>query len=70
VQVRALPNDRVQITVADDGVGIPATTELRKPKTLGFDLIVTLMRQLDAELEIDRTAGTAVRFSFHSGGEG
>ena len=65
VQVRELPEELVQITVADDGVGLPPSTEVKNPKSLGFDLVVTLLRQLDAELEIDRTAGTAFRFSFH-----
>jgi len=64
VTVRSNGLDRVSVRVHDDGVGLPEGFDPRKTKTLGFDLITTLVRQLDAKLVIDSDRGTSIDVSF------
>jgi two-component sensor histidine kinase len=53
------------LTVADNGVGLPAGLEWTKTKTLGLLLVKMLGRnQLQGKIELDRTGGTAFRLRF------
>jgi PAS domain S-box-containing protein len=55
---------KLQLSVTDDGVGIPAGLDIRQTKSLGMHLVHTLAEQLGAEVEIAREQGTSVRFTF------
>ncbi|MDD3246550.1 MAG: PAS domain S-box protein [Methanosarcina sp.] len=52
------------LAVSDDGVGVPESFDLEKPPRLGIQLVVTLVDQLEGELELKRDSGTefVVRF--------
>lgn len=52
-------NDTMQLTLADDGIGLPHDIDLGKSRTLGMLLIRSLIEQLKAELTIDTDTGTA-----------
>jgi two-component sensor histidine kinase len=67
VQLGKLDAERLQLSVTDDGVGIPAGLDIRKTKSLGMHLVHTLAEQLGAEVEIVREQGTAMRFTFAAG---
>jgi two-component sensor histidine kinase len=67
VALGKLDAERLQLSVTDDGVGIPAGLDIRKTKSLGMHLIHTLAEQLGAELEIAREPGTTMRFTFAAG---
>ena len=54
----------VTLTVADDGVGLPEEVGFWDTKTLGLRLVGTLVRQLNGNVEVDRSGGTAIRISF------
>jgi two-component sensor histidine kinase len=55
----------IQVEVSDDGKGVDITTsELEEKGNLGFTLTSTLIRQLNADLEIDSNNGTTFRFTF------
>lgn len=57
--------EKVVVEVRDDGVGLPDDFEEMRKKSLGMSLIENLVRQLDANLEINSGEwGTAIRFSF------
>ncbi len=60
---------KLQLSVTDDGVGIPAGLDIRKTKSLGMHLVHTLAEQLGAELEMAREGGTSMKFTF-AGGNG
>jgi two-component sensor histidine kinase len=53
------------LTVADNGVGLPAGLDWTKTKTLGLLLVKMLgHNQLQGEIELDRTGGTTFRLQF------
>ena len=54
----------LDLTVGDDGVGMPAGMDPRKTSSLGLDLVFTFADQLDAEVEIGRQGGSSYRFRF------
>ena len=63
--------DTYVLTVADNGVGLPAGLNLEQSETLGLKLIRMLSGQLNGTIELDRTRGTAfhLRFTRPSGSD-
>jgi len=57
-------DDRLELGVADDGVGLPESFDARAGVTLGLRVIHSLARQLDGELVIERTPRTHFRLLF------
>ncbi|MBN1168006.1 MAG: PAS domain S-box protein [Methanospirillaceae archaeon] len=57
-------DDRYLLVYRDDGVGIPKDTDFVYPKTLGFELIQGLVRQINGTIEQDRTNGTGYTILF------
>ncbi len=58
--------DHLELSVVDDGIGLPASLDPRKTKTLGLDLVMTFAEQLEAEVTIKREGGTAFVFAFRA----
>ncbi len=54
----------IDLTVADNGIGLPGGSDWENPETLGLKLIKMLSRQLNGSLELDRTLGTAFHLHF------
>jgi two-component sensor histidine kinase len=52
------------LTVSDNGVGIPENLDIDDLDTLGFQLITTLIDQLDGGLELKRNNGTEFTMKF------
>ena len=52
------------LVVSDNGVGIPENIDFDKIQTLGLKLVKSLVRQLEATIEINRSAGTEVIITF------
>ncbi|MGD9308229.1 MAG: histidine kinase dimerization/phosphoacceptor domain -containing protein [Desulfosarcina sp.] len=61
IAIQYLEPDRINIVVADDGIGIPAAHTYAHKKTLGLRLVDTLVAQLEGRLAIRAENGT--RFS-------
>ena len=57
-------DDLIRFSIADDGVGLPAETELASRSSLGLQLVPLLVEQLHGVLAIERERGTrfCVRF--------
>ncbi len=58
--------DYIEVTVADNGVGMPGDFDLNsnRENTLGLNLIKTLSEQLEADLSYRRDGGSVFSFSF------
>ena len=63
-------SERLQLVVADDGLGLPPGLDLANPASLGLRLVQTLVKQMRATLSVQRTAGTSVEITVHGTGEG
>jgi two-component sensor histidine kinase len=64
VSLREGPDQTLDLTIEDDGVGIPPGIDPRNTVSLGLDLVTTFAEQLNAEVEIAREGGTSFRFRF------
>lgn len=61
-------NETFQLSIEDNGTGIPDEVDPENPQTLGFLLVKTLIDQLEAELtEFKRKAGTRFTITFKKG---
>jgi two-component sensor histidine kinase len=52
------------LTVSDDGMGIPENLDIEDLDSLGFQLVTSLVDQLDGELELKRNNGTEFTMRF------
>ena len=60
---------RMEIVVADDGIGLDQSYTANEKKTLGLRLIDTLTAQLDGTLEIQTDRGTRFRIVLNTPGQ-
>jgi PAS domain S-box-containing protein len=61
VEVRYCDQQNVLLVVTDDGIGIPASLDLNKTRSLGMQLVSTLVKQLRGKLDVVRAPGTTFR---------
>ena len=52
------------MTVSDNGVGIPENLDIEDLDTLGFQLVTSLVDQLDGEFKLKRNNGTEFTMRF------
>src|SRR5659263_70088 len=65
ISVKSKENNMIQLSISDDGIGIPKDLDIRNAKTLGLALITALSEnQLDGELIINREKGTEFQINF------
>gem|GEM_PF-891039 len=66
IEIKLHPvNGKVELVVADNGIGIPDTVDFKNTETLGLDLVTTLAEeQLNGEITLDKTKGTAFTITF------
>ena len=57
-------NEKMVLTVADNGIGLPENIDLLNTETTGFRLVNKLVKQLDGKIEINRTEGTEFKIIF------
>ncbi len=61
-------NKSIVLTVADNGVGLPAGLDASATETLGLQLVTILTRQLRGTIELDREGGTKFTIKFQGTG--
>ncbi|MBT3260373.1 MAG: hypothetical protein HN366_28600 [Deltaproteobacteria bacterium] len=65
--LKAINSDEIELTVSDDGIGIPAEIDIGKTESLGLQLVQILAEnQLDGTLELNRDGGTAFKIRFEN----
>lgn len=64
VTLKERSDDQIELTVADNGEGLPKDFDLERIHTLGFNLIKILTQQIDGELTADCKNGTILTISF------
>jgi len=64
VALKAIADRKFELTVGDDGVGFPKTLDFRTTKSLGLQLINTLVKQLEGEIELSSSKGTTFKIHF------
>ena len=64
--VKLLPvgDDRLQLTVSDNGIGLPEDLELKETQSLGLTLVNILAKQLNGTLEIINKDGATFIMTF------
>lgn len=63
----SLKNDNghgLVLTVSDNGIGFPADLDHMDTQSMGMQLVVTLVEQLDGTMELNRSNGTEFRIIF------
>jgi two-component sensor histidine kinase len=54
------------LSVADNGIGMPADADTKRPGSLGMSLMVGLSEDLDGHFSIENNNGTTVKISFEN----
>ena len=60
----SLDGDELTLTVANNGVGLPADLDWERSETLGLRLIRMLTEQINGSIILDRSVGTVFRLKF------
>jgi two-component sensor histidine kinase len=53
-----------RLVITDDGVGLPPEIDIRRPTTIGLQIVSDLVSQLDGTAAVDRSRGTAFTITF------
>lgn len=67
ITLRSADDNDIELIVSDNGVGIPEDLDFRNTESLGLQLVVALVNQLEGNIELNRTAGTEFRIKFKAG---
>jgi PAS domain S-box-containing protein len=58
INIKFYSNNCYVLIIEDNGKGIPNNIDIENPDTLGLQLINTLVKQLNGEVELERKSGT------------
>jgi len=63
IQLKSIP-EKMELTIADDGIRPPKDIDLENPETLGLQLVQSLLNQLDGDLKVNTDKGTEFKIIF------
>jgi PAS domain S-box-containing protein len=64
VELHSDPRGQLTLIVSDDGVGFPEDLDFRSTRSLGMQLINTLVAQLEGTVVLERDGGTTFKVAF------
>ena len=64
VILEALESQSYQLTVTDDGIGLPDGFSPSKAGTLGFNIVNSLIQQISGRLDVETDRGTTFHILF------
>lgn len=64
IELKAIENQNYQLTVTDNGVGLPLEFDLEHPDSFGIELIQLLIQQLDGRIDVKENHGTIFTIVF------
>jgi len=56
--------NRYKVVFEDDGIGLPDQLDFENTETLGLQLVITLVKQLGGNIELDKKSGTKYTIVF------
>jgi two-component sensor histidine kinase len=56
--------DKIELVVSDDGISIPEDLDIQNSESLGLQLVIALVKQLEGIIELDRSGGTTFKITF------
>jgi PAS domain S-box-containing protein len=65
VELHKIAGDGYELKVRDDGVGFPEGLDFRQTQTLGMQIVVTLVSQIDGRLKLQRQGSTCFTLEFN-----
>ena len=66
VELQTAPQDRIVLTIADDGVGLPPGLDIHQTETLGHQLVYMLAEKLRGTVDVTRNCGTVFCIAFQA----
>ena len=57
-------DENIKLIVEDNGVGLPSSINFRDTESLGLQLVVTLVDQINGKIELDNTKGAKYSIVF------
>jgi PAS domain S-box-containing protein len=63
INLKSLP-DKMELIIADDGIGLPSDISIENTETLGLQLVNNLSNQIDGEIQLERSHGTKFKIIF------
>lgn len=64
IALHSVQNNRLKLTVKDNGIGIPEELDFRKTESLGLQLARILTEQIDGTVDLRRDNGTIFKLIF------
>jgi two-component sensor histidine kinase len=64
IEVSPQAQGKTSLVVGDDGVGLPADFDDRKTRSLGYQIVADLVKQLDGDLRVEKSGGTTFWITF------
>ncbi len=66
ISLQTTSDNGMELTVTDNGIGLPETLDFKETESLGLHLVTILVEgQLDGEIELDRRCGASFHIRFN-----
>jgi PAS domain S-box-containing protein len=65
VKLIKLPDNKLQLTVKDNGIGIDNSIDIYNTESMGLQLVTTLIEQINGKIELDNKKGTKFVITFN-----